>query len=242
MTTAATEPRQFSQRELYFLASKQFNALIAAGWTPSDLIAARWTPSDLRAEGWTPSDLRAEGWTPSDLRAAGWTPSDLRAAGWTPSALSAAGWTPSALIAAGWTPSDLRAEGWTPSDLRAAGLADDQIPLIERPYTQLRDALRTKARVHKQSTWGPEDAPPAEENICKTPMCTAGHFVSMAGEKGWELKNRFGWAGAYALLHDRAHPDTPMQNTASIPDEWALAYIEEMAAMEERSPREAAAD
>ncbi len=215
-------------------------ALIEAGWTPSALIAAGWTPSALRAAGWTPSDLRAAGWTPSDLRAAGWTPSALIEAGWTPSALIEAGWSPSALIAAGWTPSDLRAAGWTPSALIAAGWTPsdliaaeeewESIPTLIKPYTALLEQIKAGQRIHKQSVFGPECDP--KTNLCKTPMCTAGHLVNMAGEIGYKLREKYGWEGAATLIHRKSCPDVAPQNFGSIPQEYAMAYIEERAAEE----------
>lgn len=51
--------KSLSKHEMALLASNQFDALRAAGWTPSELIAAGFTPSDLRAAAFTPSDLRA---------------------------------------------------------------------------------------------------------------------------------------------------------------------------------------
>ncbi|HCK83018.1 MAG TPA: hypothetical protein DHW63_00360 [Hyphomonadaceae bacterium] len=105
------------------------------------------------------------------------------------------------------------------------------VPLLSRPYTRLRDEIRAGKRSFSQKTWGPE-TPTQAEALCNTPMCTAGSFVSMAGEAGWALKQEYGWTGAYVLLHDRAHPGLPPQHTAAIPDEWALAYIEEMAERE----------
>jgi hypothetical protein len=168
----------------------------------------------------------AAGWTPSALMAAGWTPSDLMAAGWTPSDLMAAGWTPSALRAAGWTPSDLMAAGWTPSDLRA-GLGE--IPVLDKPYSRMLAEINAGKRTFKQSTWGPENSPTPEPSLCNTPMCCAGHLVSLAGEAGWNLRKKVGFAGAAALIHDAAHPGWPLQNFGAIPDAWALAYIETMA-------------
>jgi hypothetical protein len=209
------------------LTKSHDEVLALAATDRSALRAAGWTPGALRAAGWTPGDLIAAGWTPGDLRAAGWTPGDLIAAGWTPGALRAAGWTPGDLIAAGWTPGDLRAAGWTPGDLRAF----ENVPAIENLYSRLLDDITAHRRVHKQSTWGPENPTP-ELNICKTPMCTAGHLVSMAGESGWNLKRQFGWEGAARLIHDRAHPGWPPQNYGAIPDEWALAWIRTMAAHE----------
>ena len=141
------------------------------------------------------------------------------------SALIAAGWTPSALRAAGWTPSALIAAGWTPSALRAAF---GDIPVLEKPYTHLLADIQAKKRAFKQSTFGPE-RPTPEPNICNTPMCTAGHLVNMAGAAGWKLKDKYGFAGAASLIHDMSHPGWPQQNYGAIPDDWALAYIEEMA-------------
>ena len=175
-----------------------------------------------------PSDLRAAGWTPSDLRAAGWTPSDLRAAGWTPSALIAAGWTPSDLIAAGWTPSALIAAGWTPSDLRAAEKLWESIPKIEKPYSRMLADIEEHKRIHDQSTFGPDDFDP-KRNVCKTPMCTAGHLVNMGGEAGYNLRREFGWETAALMIHMKSRPDAPPQNYGGIPQEWALAYIRERA-------------
>ena len=103
-------------------------------------------------------------------------------------------------------------------------------------WRRLLADLRASKRQHKQSTWGPEDAPTPEPNLCNTPMCTAGHLVSMGGEKGWALKEEYGWATAAALIHYKAHPDQPVQNFGAIPDAWAMAYIEEMAALEANGP------
>lgn len=128
----------------------------------------------------------------------------------------------SALIAAGWTPSALR---------ESIG----EIPVLEKPYTRLLAEIQEKKRKFKQSTWGPEMERTPESNICKTPMCTAGHLVSMAGEAGWALKQKYGFATAALLPHDAAHPAIPSQNFGAIPDAWALAYIEEMAELESKS-------
>ena len=139
-----------------------------------------------------------------------------------------------ALIAAGWTPSDLRAAGWTPSDL----IADfGKIPQIDKPYTRLLADINANKRAFKQSTFGPETSMPTEKNICNTPMCTAGHLVSMGGKDGWKLKEKYGFSFAAGLIHEISHPGWPCQNFGAIPDKYALAYIEEMA---EREQQEAA--
>ena len=171
----------------------------------------------------------------SALIAAGLTPRYFLAAGWTPRDFLAAGLTPRDFLAAGLTPRDFRAAGWTPSDFVAAGFDEEDVPLLDRPYSRLLKEIAEGARKFSQQTWGPEDAPTPPDRLCDTAMCTAGSFVSMAGEAGWRLKNRYGWNGAYVLLHDRAHPDAPPQSTGVIPDEWALGYIAEMAEVEARS-------
>ncbi len=212
------------------LTDQKVKAFLATDNPPSDLRAAGWTPSALRAAGWTPSDLRAAGWTPGALRAAGWTLSALIAAGWTPSDLRAAGWTPSDLIAAGWTPSDLIAAGWTPSDLEQVQKEWDAIPKIPKLYTRLLSDIEAGKRKHDQSTWGPECDPAT--NLCKTPMCSAGHLVNLAGEVGYALKAKYGWPGAARMIHMKNRPDVPSQNFGSIPQAFAMAYIRERAAEE----------
>jgi hypothetical protein len=189
------------------LSERQVKAFLATENPPSALIAAGWTPSALRAAGLTPSALIAAGWTPSDLRAAGWTPSDLRAAG--------------------WTPSDLRAAGWTKAEIKEAEEEWDSIPVIPKLYTKLLADIKAKRRLHDQKTWGPECDPGA--NVCGTPMCTAGHLVNIAGEIGYKLRAKYDWRGAARLIHMKNRPDAPPQNFGSIPQEFALAYIEQRA-------------
>jgi hypothetical protein len=181
-----------------------------------------------------PAALRAAGWTPSALRAAGWTPSALRAAGWTPSALRAAGWTPSALIAAGWTPSALRAAGWTPSALIAAEKEWDEIPIIKNLYSKLLEQIESGQRIHQQSIFGPDCDP--KTNVCKTPMCTAGHLVNFCGAIGYKLREKYGWVIAARMIHNKNRPDVPPQNFGGIPQEFAMAYIRERA-QEEQSAK-----
>lgn len=60
-------------------------------------------------------------------------------------------------------------------------------------------------------------------------MCTAGHLVNMGGAMGYALKQQFGWETAALLIHRKARPDVPPQDFGGIPQEWAMAYIEERA-------------
>ena len=64
-------------------------------------------------------------------------------------------------------------------------------------------------------------------------MCTAGHLVNLAGEAGYKLKDKCGgFAEAARLIHIKSRPDAPPQNFGAIPQEFAMAYIEERAAEE----------
>ena len=149
-----------------------------------------------------------------------------------------------ALLNAGASWSALRNAGASLSDLLNAGaslsalrgdLNEDDIPLVKKPYSRMLAEIKAGERIHKQSTFGPENAPVV--HTCGTPMCTGGHLVQMGGKKGWKLKERFGFAGAAALIHAKAHPGWPCQDFGSIPQDWAMAYIETMA---KREAKEAA--
>src|SRR6266496_3602852 len=79
------------------------------------------------------------------------------------------------------------------------------VPYVKNPYTTLLNDIKSKKRLHDQSTFGPDYDP--KENICGTPMCTAGHLVNEGGEAGYALKDEYGWEKAAALIHIKAHPD-----------------------------------
>ncbi len=66
-------------------------------------------------------------------------------------------------------------------------------------------------------------------------MCTAGHLVNMAGKMGYQLQKEYGWEGAASLIHRKSHPDYPEQNFGSIPQSWAISYIEMAAEFENRA-------
>lgn len=106
----------------------------------------------------------------------------------------------------------------------------DGIPILEKPYSKLLADIKAKKRCHDQKTYGPKYEP---KNICGTPMCTAGHLVNMAGKIGYELMEKYGFPAAAELIHRKSRPDVEPQNFGSIPQEWAMAYIEERAAEEE---------
>ncbi len=117
----------------------------------------------------------------------------------------------------------------------------NSIPILDKPYTHLLNDIKEKKRIHQQSTFGPietfEAACSAQNNICKTPMCTAGHLVNMAGEVGYKLRSKYGWSTAASLIHAKTHPSEPSQDFGTIPQDWAMAYIEEMASRESNSKK-----
>jgi hypothetical protein len=198
--TKSTAP---TRHQLYLLASNQADKARAAGYSLSAALAA--------------------GYSLSEALAAGYSLSAARAAGYSLSAALAAGYSLSAALAAGYSLSEARAAGYSLS------AALDETPLLENPYTQLLEALRKEERVFKQSTFGPGGYV-RPENICRTPMCSAGHLVSMGGPEAWKLMEKFeDFALVGAMIHEKAHPGWPCQNFGEIPDAWALAYIEEMA-------------
>ena len=102
-------------------------------------------------------------------------------------------------------------------------------PKLHQLYTKLNDDLIRKRRQFNQSTFGGESK---EKNICETPMCIAGHLVSLAGEDGWKLKLKFGYADAAALIHAASHPNIPCPSFGSYSDELALGFIRHMVEIE----------
>jgi hypothetical protein len=194
-----------------------------SGFTPRQI--SGFTPEQI--SGFTPEQI--SGFTPRQI--SGFTPRQI--SGFTPRQIS--GFTPRQI--SGFTPEQI--SGFTPeqiSGLSAEGLAAhknfwDAVPKIEAPYSTMLADIRAHRRIHNQSTFGPDADP--KENLCGSPMCTAGHLVNMAGEAGYELKEKFGWADAARFIHLKSRPDVPPQNFGSIPQAWALAYIEERAEEEQ---------
>ncbi len=102
----------------------------------------------------------------------------------------------------------------------------DEIPMVDKFYSKLWNDIQNEKRSFDQSTFGELNNPVDEIHLCNTPMCTAGNIVNMAGQKGYELKNLIGFAGAATLIHKKWYGDLPQQNYGSISDEMALAFIE----------------
>lgn len=105
-----------------------------------------------------------------------------------------------------------------------------ELPPIPPPPPPPIDPTTLPALLPNQMEFGPDCDP--KTNLCKTPMCTAGHLINMAGEVGYKLLEKYDWTGAATRIHRKNRPDVPPQNFNCIPQEWALAYIRERAAEE----------
>jgi len=173
-----------------------------------------------------------------ELLAAGYSASDVLAVGYSASDVLAAGYSASALRSAGYSASALRSAGYSAEQIKEMEELEAKIPLVEKPYTKILDGIRSGQRKHDQTRFGPDCDP--ETNLCKTEMCTAGHLVNLGGVAGYDLKDEFGFAQAAAMIHAKAHPGWPCQDFGMIRQDWALAYIEEMADWEQNGVPEGA--
>ena len=102
-----------------------------------------------------------------------------------------------------------------------------EIPVVPNLYRRIWDDITANARQLDQSLFGPDSDPGT--NLCKTPMCIAGHTVNLAGQAGYDLIGEFGFAIAAKLIHEASCPGVPAPRYDSYPNDWALAYIEEQA-------------
>ena len=109
-------------------------------------------------------------------------------------------------------------------------LTGEGVPVVKSLYSQIYRDIQSELRSVDQSTFGPDSDP--GENLCKTPMCIAGHTVNLAGSDGYALAAKVGFATAAALIHRASCPDAPMPRYDSYPNAWAMAYIEERASTE----------
>jgi len=140
------------------------------------------------------------------------------------------GYSISELRDAGYPDLAVRGAGYSASEGREIENLINKIPKLKNPYSHLWKDIQDKKRLHNQSLWGPEK--PCD-NLCGTPMCTAGHLVNMAGKAGYELRKITSWQFAAGIIHEKAHPDVPAQNFGNIHQEYALEYIKQMAVYEE---------
>jgi hypothetical protein len=188
-----------------------------------------WIEAGGSVHDWFKAGLSARDWFKAGLSVRDWIEAGLSVHDWFKAGGSVHDWIKAGGSVRDWIEAGRSVHDW----IKAGGSVRDfpKIPKLENPYTTMLAQIKAGNRIHNQRTFGPHDAPPV--NICNTPMCTAGHLVSMAGVEGWKLKEQFGFAGAATLLHYEAHPDWPCQNFGVIPQEWAMGLIEHYAALEE---------
>ncbi len=113
------------------------NAMIAAGYTPTDLRNAGFTAAELKNAGVSINDLKNAGYTAKELADAGATAKQLKEAGFTlkqlkeagisAADLKQAGFTADQLKAAGFNAEALKQAGFSVPELQAAGFTTDQI-------------------------------------------------------------------------------------------------------------------
>jgi hypothetical protein len=115
-------------------------------------------------------------------------------------------------------------------------LTREGVPVVSNLYSQIWAGIKGSIRKIEQSTFGP-DCDPAE-NLCKTPMCIAGHTVNLAGAEGYKLAEQIGFASAALLIHRASCPDVAAPRYDNYPNEWAVAYIETRAEEEQASNNE----
>jgi hypothetical protein len=109
------------------------------------------------------------------------------------------------------------------ADLRGAVLSGADVPFIPALDTKILAAIVGGGTLDMGSWHGPEN------NICGTTHCRAGWAIHLAGEKGKDLQERFGEAGAGALIYAKAYPDHRIPNFCD-GNERALADIRARAA------------
>ena len=110
----------------------------------------------------------------------------------------------------------------------------DKVPTVSGLYGRILADITAERRSLDQSTFGPYREP---VNVCDSPMCIAGHTVSVAGVEGYRLLDylKGNFAAAAACIHAKSLPTTPRPRYDSYPNEFALAYIEEQAEAESKA-------
>lgn len=102
-------------------------ALKAAGYSAKDLANAGFNAAELKAAGFDANQLRDAGFSAGDLKQAGFSASELNKAGFSPKELKTAGFSAKDLLTAGLSPKDLKDAGFSATDLRGAGLSEQAL-------------------------------------------------------------------------------------------------------------------
>ena len=116
--------------------------------------------------------------------------------------------------------------GLSPEASEFLKITYDQIPQVENLYTGILKQIKSEALTLDQSTFGESNR---GQSVCGSPMCIGGTTVWLAGDAGYELADRIGFALAAYLIHNKSRPNTPAPRYDVYPNKWALAYVEERA-------------
>jgi hypothetical protein len=162
----------------------------------------------------------AAGYSLSEMRAAGYSLSEMRAAGYSLSQARAAGYSLIQAIAAGYSNNDI--EEW------------ESIPVLEKPYTFILNAINEKRLIYKQSALSEIKDFDPELNICGIAMCLGSHLVQMAGKVGYDLMKKHGYFTAATLIHLKYDATMPIMNFYLTDQSLGQAYLEEMAEIESK--------
>ena len=124
----------------------------------------------------------------------------------------------------------------SPAGMKKHAALWDKVPTVSGLYGRILTDIKTERRHLDQGSFGPYREPVA---VCESPMCIAGHTVSVAGIEGYRLLDylKGDFAAAAACIHTKSLPTTPRPRYDSYPNEFALAYIEERAAEEKEGVR-----
>ena len=97
----------------------------------------------------------------------------------------------------------------------------DSIPVLDRPYRQILEAITAKGCSLDMGSW----------HRCKTTHCLGGWTVTLAGQSGAQLEERIGAEAAARAILRKSRPEAPLPNFYAS-DKAALAFIQARAAEE----------
>ena len=150
--------------------------------------------ADLRDADLSDADLRDADLSGADLRDADLRGADLRDADLSGAVLRGADLRGADLRDADLSGADLRG-----ADLRDADLSD--VPVIPDIDAKILAAIEGGGTL-KMDTW----------HTCETTHCRAGWAITIAGEAGKALEDKFGSAAAGALIYMKSTPDERIPN------------------------------
>ena len=97
----------------------------------------------------------------------------------------------------------------------------DAIPTIDRPYKTILEAINAEGCSLEMGSW----------HQCKTTHCLGGWTVTLAGQAGSELEERFDTEVAARAILRKSRPDAPLPNFYAS-NAAAMAFIKARAAEE----------